>query len=322
MFEGGGAMRPRERRETGEQDLFRSRLDRIIDLTHALVKLSHTIDWRFLEAQFGSVYSDGPGCPPLPTQLMAGLALLKHMYDLSDEALCDRWIENPYFQFFCGEEFFQHRLPFDRSSLTRWRQRMGEAKLTALIQESLSVATRTEAMKPKDLARVVVDTTVQPKAVMFPTDAKLLNRARERLVRLAAHVGVELRQSYARVGKLALIKHQRYAHAHQFKRANRPAQAQDLSGPRHPRHRATHRRRSRARRNLRPATEPLPARAGARSTSTRTQGLFPARAGSGVHRQGQGASAIRVRDKDQCRHDRSSLERRPVRDSYRRCAGQ
>ena len=98
---------------------------------------------------------------------------------------------------------------------------MGEAKLRALIQESLSVATRTEAMKPKDLARVVVDTTVQPKAVMFPTDAKLLNRARERLVRLAAQVGVELRQSYARVGKLALIKHQRYAHAHQFKRANR-----------------------------------------------------------------------------------------------------
>src|ERR1700739_2056902 len=98
---------------------------------------------------------------------------------------------------------------------------MGEAKLTSLLQESLSVATRTEAMKPKDLAGVVVDTTVQPKSLMFPTDAKLLNRARERLVRLAAQVGVELRQSYARVGKLALIKHQRYAHAHQFKRDNR-----------------------------------------------------------------------------------------------------
>ena len=75
-------MRPRERQETGEQDLFRSRLDRIIDLAHALVKLSRAIDWQFLEAQFGSVYSDGPGCPPLPTRLMAGLALLKHMYDL------------------------------------------------------------------------------------------------------------------------------------------------------------------------------------------------------------------------------------------------
>src|SRR5262249_12502082 len=82
-----------------------------------------------------------------------------------------------------------------------------------------AVATRTEAMKPSDLARVVIDTTVQPKAVMFPTDAKLLNRARERLVRLTKKLGVSLRQSYARVGKLALVKHQRYAHAHQFKRA-------------------------------------------------------------------------------------------------------
>src|SRR5437868_2600372 len=152
---------------------------------------------------------------------MAGLAILKHTYDLSDEALCDRWVENPYFQHFCGEEFFQHVLVFDRSSLTRWRQRMGEEKLQALLQESLAVATRTNAMKPSDLARVVIDTTVQPKAVMFPTDAKLLNRARERLVRLAKKVGVSLRQSYRRVGKLALIKHQRYAHAHQFQRANR-----------------------------------------------------------------------------------------------------
>ena len=122
---------------------------------------------------------------------------------------------------FCGEEFFQHALVFDRSSLTRWRQRMGQDKLKALLQESLAVATRTDAMRPSDLARVVIDTTVQPKAVMFPTDAKLLNRARERLVRLTKKLGVSLRQSYARVGKLALIKHQRYAHAHQFKRANR-----------------------------------------------------------------------------------------------------
>jgi len=214
-------MRPKERRESGEQDLFRARLDQIIDLEHALVKLARAIDWRFLEGKFGAVYTDKPGHPPLPTRLMAGLAILKHSYDFSDEGMCERWVENPYFQYFCGEEFFQHRLVFDRSSLTRWRQRMGEEKLQALLQESLAVATRTAAMKPCDLARIVVDTTVQPKAVMFPTDAKLLNRARERLVRLAKKVGVELRQSYRRVGKLALIKHQRYAHAHQFKRANR-----------------------------------------------------------------------------------------------------
>src|SRR5712671_5805041 len=212
-------MRPKERRESGEHDLFRSRLDQIINLEHALAKLARAIDWRFLEERFGAVYTDGPGSPPLPTRLMAGLAILKHMHDLSDEVLCDRWIENPYFQFFCGEEFFQHRLVFDRSSLTRWRNRMGEERLQALLQESLSVATRTKAIKPSELSRVIVDTTVQPKNVTFPTDAKLLNRAREKLVRLAKLRGVALRQSYARVGKFALIQQQRYAHAKQFKRA-------------------------------------------------------------------------------------------------------
>src|SRR5881397_371211 len=214
-------MKPQERRETGEQDLFRSRLDQIIDMRHALVKLARAIGWRFLEGEFGAVYTDGPGSPPLPTRLMAGLAILKHTYDLSDEVLCERWVENPYYQFFCGEEFFQHRLVFDRSSLTRWRNRMGEERLAALIQESLSVATRTKAIKPSELSRVIVDTTVQPKNVTFPTDAKLLNRAREKLVRLAKLHAVPLRQSYARVGKFTLIQHQRYAHAKQFKRANR-----------------------------------------------------------------------------------------------------
>jgi transposase, IS5 family len=214
-------MRPKERRDSGQSDLLRSRLDAIIDMNHALVKLAQTIDWAFLEERFGAVYEDKPGRPPLPTRLMAGLAILKHTYDLSDEVLCERWVENPYYQFFCGEEFFQHRLAFDRSSLTRWRQRMGEEKLQALLQESLAVATKTEAIKPSDLNRVIVDTTVQPKNVMFPTDARLLNRAREILVRLAKRQGLALRQSYARVGKFALIKHQRYAHAKQFKRANR-----------------------------------------------------------------------------------------------------
>src|ERR1700692_1288443 len=214
-------MPPRERRETGEQDLFRSRLDQIIDMEHPLAKLARTVDWRFLEGRFGEVYTDDPGHPPLPTRLMAGLAILKHTYDLSDEVLCERWVENPYFQYFCGEEFFQHRLVFDRSSLTRWRNRMGEERLQALLQESLSVATMTKAIKPSELSQVIVDTTVQPKNVMFPTDAKLLNRAREKLVRLAKLRWVDLRQSYTRVGKFALIQHQRYAHAKQFKRANR-----------------------------------------------------------------------------------------------------
>ena len=214
-------MRPRDRRESGEQDLFRSRLDQVINMDHALAKLARTIDWGFLEEKFGAVYADGSGRPPLPTRLMAGLAILKHTYNLSDEVVCEQWIENPYYQYFCGEEFFQHRLPLDRSSMTNWRQRMGEERLQALLQESLAVATKTGAMKPGDLARVIVDTTVQPKNITFPTDAKLMNRAREKLVKLAKKLGVELRQSYTRVGKFALIQHQRYAHAKQFKRANR-----------------------------------------------------------------------------------------------------
>jgi IS5 family transposase len=214
-------MRPRERRETGEQDLFRSRLDQIIDMNHPLVRLARTVDWPFLEVRFGEVYTDGAGHPPLPTRLMAGLAILKHTYDLSDEVLCERWVENPYYQYFCGEEFFQHQLVFDRSSITRWRNRMGEERLQGLLQESLSVATRNGAIKPSELSRVIVDTTVQPKNVMFPTDARLLNRAREKLVRLAKLRGVVLRQSYARVGKFALIQQQRYAHAKQFNRAKR-----------------------------------------------------------------------------------------------------
>ena len=214
-------MKPRERRDSGQGDLLRSRLDAILDMDHQLVALARKVDWGFLEKRFGEVYRDGPGQPPLPTRLMAGLTILKYTYDLSDEELCARWVENPYYQFFCGEEFFQHELVLDRSSLTRWRQRMGEEKMKALLQESLSIAVKTNAVKPSELSEVIIDTTVEPKNVMFPTDARLLNRAREILVRLAKRHGVVLRQSYARVGKFALIKHQRYAHAKQFKRANR-----------------------------------------------------------------------------------------------------
>lgn len=214
--------KPRERRQTGEQDLFRSRLDQIINMKHELVRLAQAIDWPVLEARFGTVYSDGAGMPPpLPTRLMAGLAILKHTFNLSDEALCERWVENPYFQYLCGEEFFRHELSFDRSSMTRWRQRMGEERIGALLQESLAVAVKTGAMKPQDTRQVIVDTTVQPKDVMFPTDAKLIHRARERLVRLAKKMGLDLRQTYIRVGKFALIQHQRYAHAKQFKRAGK-----------------------------------------------------------------------------------------------------
>ena len=118
-------MLPRERRETGEQDLFRSRLDQIINMKHELVKLAKAVSWSFIETKFGEVYSDGPGMPPLPTRLMAGLAILKHTFDLSDEELCARWVENPYFQFFCGEEFFLHPAPRLARGVQRSNQSTG-----------------------------------------------------------------------------------------------------------------------------------------------------------------------------------------------------
>ncbi|MGY0575831.1 IS5 family transposase [Bradyrhizobium sp. RDM12] len=208
-------------RDDRQDDLFRPSLEKIINLRHPLVRLAAEIDWDFLAGRFSSVCRLGPGQPPLPTRLVAGLFILKHMHNLSDEGLCDRWVENPYFQYFCGEVVFRHDLPFDRSSLTRWRQRLGEEQIAALLQESLSVAHRTGAIETKDLERVVVDTTVQEKAIAHPSDARLMHRAIEKLVGLAKRESVELRQSYLRVARRAAIMVGRYTHAHQFKRARR-----------------------------------------------------------------------------------------------------
>lgn len=208
-------------RDDRQRELFRPALEQIIDMGHPLVRLADKIDWGFIDRRLGEVYKRGDGHPPLPVRLMAGLLILKHMHSLSDEALCARWIENPYFQYFCGEQVFRHALRFDRSSLTRWRQRLGEARLAALLQESLRVAHEAGALATKDLERVVVDTTVQPKAIAHPTDARLTHRAIEKLVRFAEDNAIPLRQSYRRVAKRALIMVGRYTHAHQFKRANK-----------------------------------------------------------------------------------------------------
>jgi len=208
-------------RDDRQKDLLRPALEAIIDLGHPLVRLARAIDWQFLDGRFAGVCTAGAGQPPLPTRLVAGLFILKHMHDLSDEMLCARWLENPYYQFFCGELSFCHQLPFDRSSLTHWRQRLGEKQLVALLQESLSVAHQTGALATRDLERVVVDTTVQPKAIAHPTDARLCHRALEKLVALAQRNDVPLRQSYRRVAKRAAIMVGPYSHAQQFKRARR-----------------------------------------------------------------------------------------------------
>jgi IS5 family transposase len=142
------------------------------------------------------------------------------MFGLSDEGVCERWVYDPYFQHFTGETFFQHTFSHERSDLSHWRKRLG-SKLELLLAESLRVAHQSGALRTRDLARVTVDTTVQPKNIAFPTDAKLLHAAIKGLNRLARHHGARLRQSYLRVAKQAAMMAGRYAHAKQFNRHHR-----------------------------------------------------------------------------------------------------
>jgi len=212
-------MRPKKHETTMSGDLFRARLDQIINLKHELVQLTGQIDWVWIDGEIAPLYSD-KGRPGIETRFMIGLLLLKHIYGLSDEGVCERWVYDPYFQHFTGEEFFQHDFPHERSDLSHWRKRLGE-RLDLLLAESLRVAHASGALRTKDLTRVTVDTTVQPKNITFPTDAKLLHAAIQGLNRLARRHGVRLRQSYARLAKRAAMMAGRYAHAKQFNRHHR-----------------------------------------------------------------------------------------------------
>ncbi len=298
----------------GKKDLLRPAVDEIIDLGHPLARLSGEIDWGFLDRRFASVCQAGPGQPGLPTRLVAGLFILKHMHNLSDEALCARWLENPYYQFFCGELSFCHKLPFDRSSLTRWRQRLGEEQLVALIQESLSVAHKTGAIETRDLERVVMDTTVQPKAIAHPTDARLMHRALEKLVRLARQGGVPLRQSYVRVAKRAAIMIGRYTHAHQFKRMRRELKFLRIRlWPGDPRYPPQDCRTSGPSGALQLAARSRNQGQHSGSPPTRPEDLFAARPRSRVHRQRKGPRTLRVRLQSERRNAGHVTEGRPVR---------
>ncbi|MGH8166119.1 MAG: IS5 family transposase [Woeseiaceae bacterium] len=213
-------MKPQSPPDLPTDDLFRHRLDNLIDRRHELVRLAELIDWQHFEEQWGAAFCE-VGRPAIATRLIAGLHYLKHTYGLSDEQVVRRWSENPYWQYFCGEVYFQHELPLNPSSLTRWRQRLGDAGMESLLSATIEAAIESKAVKTRDLRRVTVDTTVQEKAIAFPTDSKLYHRARERLVRLARAHAVPLRQSYVRVGPRLLFQNNRYGYARQARRMRR-----------------------------------------------------------------------------------------------------
>ena len=184
-----------------------------------MILLADEIDWVWLDDEIAEPFCDD-GRPGTQTRFMIGVLLLKHIHELSDEGVFERWVENPYYQYFTRETYFRHDVPHERSSLSHWRTRIGDT-LDALLAESLRVAHEIGALMTDDLARITVDTTVQPKNVTHPTAAKLMLTAIEQLGALARAHEVPLRQSYVRVSKRAALMAERYAHAKQFKRCNR-----------------------------------------------------------------------------------------------------
>lgn len=232
-------MKPRKSAESDPQgSLFRVELVKIIDMSHPLAVLAGKIDWAAFESAFDGSFCESNGAPAKPVRLMVGLHYLKHAFNLSDELSVERWTENPYWQYFCGMKYFEHDMPIHPTSMTRWRKKVADAGMEKMLAETIQTGLRTGAISRKSIESVVVDTTVQEKAVAYPTDARLYHVCRGKLVKLAKRHGVDLRQSYERVSKTALMLSGRYFHARQTKRAKRevrrllPKDAVTLQSPR------------------------------------------------------------------------------------------
>lgn len=214
-------MKPKKQIKEQQLKLHKTELEKIVDESHPLIRLSKQIDWSHFEKVFEVHYSPDKGRPGIPIRMMVGLHYLKYTYELSDEAVLEGWLENPYWQYFCGGQFFEHELPIDDSTMSRWRKKIGEEGTEEILSETIQTGIRTGAIKKPELKRVNVDTTVQTKAVRYPTDARLYDRMRERLVKCAGKEGIKLRQTYKRVGKRALQRQSGYGRAKQFKRARK-----------------------------------------------------------------------------------------------------
>jgi transposase, IS5 family len=201
--------------------LFQAHFKQILNLEHPLVQLADKIDWPRFDAAFADSYSEDLGAPAKAIRLMVGLQYLKYTFDESDESVVERWVENPYWQYFCGFTHLQHEAPIDPSSLSRWRKRVGAERLELLLKATIELAVREKELPSRDLQQVTIDTTVQEKNITYPTDSKLLYTAIRKLVQAAKRRGIVLRQSYVRVAKWAAVKVGRYAHAQQFRRMRR-----------------------------------------------------------------------------------------------------
>lgn len=206
-------------------ELFGSRLDEQLNMRHPLVRLAGLMNWDEIERSLSLHFTSGRGRPALPARLVAGLLYLQHVNDASDEAVVNTWLENPYWQYFCGEQYLQTELPINPSSLTRWRKRMGEEGVETLLSVTIEAARAAGLIRKNSVDTVIVDTTVMPKAVTYPTQSKLLERSRQHLVKFARDNGIVLRQNYNRQAPRMAVQVGRYAHARQFKRMRKTLKA-------------------------------------------------------------------------------------------------
>jgi IS5 family transposase len=198
---------------TPQLSIFDTPLERFINLEHELCVLSKQIDWDKVESEFSVYYSDF-GRPSVPIRRIIGLLLLKHIYNLSDEAIVDRWIENPYWQYFSGEKIFQTQKPFDPTEFIHFRKRIGKEGAEKLLKISVQLFGK-EAQEKE----VLIDSTVQEKNITYPTDAKLHKRIIEKVNSIANQEGITLRQTYTRTLKQLMIDQRFHNHPKRRKKA-------------------------------------------------------------------------------------------------------
>lgn len=175
------------------EELFRRRLEEQLKMSHPLIRLVMLINWDAIERNISTHFNSVRGRPALRPRLVAGLLYLQHANAASDKAVVATWLENPHWQYFCGETYLQTELPIDSSSLTRWRKRIGEEGVDLLLALTIEAAHAAELIKKSSLDKIIVDTTVRPNAIAHPTDSRLLERSRQHLVKLAEQQGIKLR---------------------------------------------------------------------------------------------------------------------------------
>ena len=233
-------------------DFFRARLDQMIDLRHPLAVLARRMPWSHIETALspafarknveGKVIADDDlfggtvetadggaspaGRPRLPIRLMSALLYLKHAFNLSDEELVERWAENVVWQYFSGQTYYEPRLPCDATQIGRFRKAIGEAGVEELLKATIDTAVTTKAVRPAEFERVIVDSTVQEKAIAHPVDSRLLEIARAKIVQGAKLAGLTLKQTFVKEGRELRRKAGGYAHAKQFKRLRRAVKRQ------------------------------------------------------------------------------------------------